>query len=258
MQLEFYKYQSTGNDFIVIDNRKNIFQKKNAATIKKLCNRRFGIGADGLILIENSKEYDFHMVYFNADGSKSFCGNGSRCAVHFARFLGIIKNKTHFLSTDGEHEATIRNNTIALKMKNVNYVENGNNFYFLNTGSPHYIVFANDVKKINVPEEGQKIRYNKRFKKNGTNVNFATLKNRTLFVRTYERGVENETLSCGTGVTATAIAASIHFSLKNKSTAIETLGGKLRVKFTQKSQQDFSDIWLIGPAQCVFKGSVEI
>jgi diaminopimelate epimerase len=259
MQVEFYKYQGTGNDFIVIDNRKEVFDKTLIQTVKKLCNPKFGIGADGLILIENLAGYDFNMIYFNADGSKSFCGNGSRCAINFAKYLGIINTETRFLSTDGEHTATISNDIISLKMHNVTGVELGENFYFLNTGSPHYIVFCEDATSINVFDEGKKIRFNERFKKDGTNVNFASLKNsNTIFVRTYERGVENETLSCGTGVTATAIAANIHFSLNINSINVETPGGNLQVSFKSINATEFSEIWLTGPAEKVFKGYIEI
>lgn len=259
MQLEFYKYQGTGNDFVIIDNRKGVFNKDSIQTVKKLCNPKFGIGADGLILIENIEGFDFNMIYFNADGSKSFCGNGSRCAIHFANYLGIIDAETHFLSTDGEHTASINGNAISLKMHNVTEVEIGDNYYYLNTGSPHYIVFCEDATSINVFDEGKKIRYNERFKKDGTNVNFASLKNTdTIFVRTYERGVENETLSCGTGVTATAIAADIHFSLNLNSINVETPGGNLRVSFKNTEATKYSEIWLTGPAEKVFKGIIEI
>ena len=255
MSLTFYKYQGTGNDFVMIDNRKCIFDKANVKLIKQLCDRKFGIGADGLILIENTDGIDFNMIYFNADGSQSFCGNGSRCAVSFASYLGIIGNKAQFLSTDGEHEAWInQDGEVSLKMHDVESIEKDENFYFINTGSPHYIVSKNDVNEVDVYYEGQKIRYNERFILEGTNVNFVNYKTDSIDIRTYERGVEDETLSCGTGVTASALS----WADKNKSSAgkieVHTKGGILQVAYKRDDFGGFHDIWLIGPAKMVFKG----
>ena len=256
MNIEFHKYHGTGNDFVLIDNRDLSFPKNNSSFIKKMCHRRFGIGADGLILLQNNKGFDFEMVYFNADGKPgSMCGNGGRCTVAFAHSLGLIKNKTKFIAVDGIHEAVIQKEIISLKMANVKGIEKIGNSFFVNTGSPHYVKFADDVEKIDIVKEGKKIRYNARFQKEGTNVNFVELKSNTLHIRTYERGVEDETLSCGTGVTASAlVAAFVSSNLKTKQFLISTPGGKLKVSFSQKSPIEFTDVWLHGPAIAVYKG----
>lgn len=258
MKLEFYKYQGTGNDFVMIDNRNNVFDKSNIKTIQKLCDRRFGIGADGLILIENLEDLDFNMIYFNADGSQSFCGNGSRCAVAFAKHIGIIEKQAMFLSTDGEHEAWINDKgEVSLKMHDVSTIEKGEEHYFINTGSPHYIVEVDDVATTNVKEAGAAIRYNERFKADGTNVNFVNYSDNELSIRTYERGVEDETLSCGTGVTAAALSLADKNKLSAGVIAINAAGGNLKVGF-KRNGNVFSDIWLIGPATFVFKGNIEL
>lgn len=254
--MHFYKYQGTGNDFVMIDNRNAVFDKKNIALVQQLCNRKFGIGADGLILIENHKELDFEMIYFNADGTKSFCGNGSRCAVAFAKFLGIIETQAYFLSTDGEHEAWInKNGEVSLKMHDVESLEKGTDYYYINTGSPHYIVQKEHIDQLNVKEEGARIRYNERFKKEGTNVNFVHFKNNKITLRTYERGVEDETLSCGTGVTAVALSIAEQQQLGATKLTVHTQGGMLHVAFKREANK-FFDIWLIGPAKMVFKGEL--
>ncbi|MBA3706020.1 MAG: diaminopimelate epimerase [Bacteroidetes bacterium] len=260
MQINFYKYQGTGNDFIIIDNRELKFNRGDNAFVARLCDRRFGIGADGLMLLQTKKGYDFEMVYYNSDGNESsMCGNGGRCISEFARTLGLVKDKVHFIAIDGEHESVVKPSFISLKMKDVKNVELNADFAYLNTGSPHYVAFVNNVEQYPVFTEGKKIRNNVRFKAEGTNVNFIEKKYNELFVRTYERGVENETYSCGTGVTAAALVAS----LKNVSTAqdycdIKTLGGNLKVKFNKHSDNSFSDVWLEGPATFVFKGEVNI
>ena len=256
--ISFYKYQGTGNDFIIIDNRNSVFDRANNALVEKLCHRRFGIGADGLMLLQNKSGYDFEMVYYNSDGKEgSMCGNGGRCIVEFARTLGLAKEKTIFYAPDGSHEAIVKPSFVSLKMNDVNGIEHNEEFCFLNTGSPHYVKFVQDINNYNVFDEGRKIRYNERFKAQGTNVNFVEKTGNELFVRTYERGVENETYSCGTGVTAAALVAAI----KNKSTAadyceIKTPGGNLKVKFKQQSTNSFTDVWLEGPAEFVFKGEI--
>ena len=261
MQLAFLKYQGTGNDFIIIDNREMKFNRADNALVAKLCNRRFGIGADGLMLLQSKIGYDFEMVYYNSDGNESsMCGNGGRCIVEYARSLGLVKTKANFLASDGEHEALINHPFyISLKMNNVSKVEMSGQFSYLNTGSPHYVAFVSNVKNYNVFEEGRKIRNNERFKENGTNVNFIEKELNDLFVRTYERGVEDETYSCGTGVTAAALVAS----LKNVSTAtdycdVKTLGGNLKVKFKKHDDNSFTDIWLEGPATFVYKGEITV
>jgi len=258
MQIQFYKYQGTGNDFVMIDNRNNVFDKSNIKAVQQLCDRRFGVGADGLILIENLEDLDFNMIYFNADGTQSFCGNGSRCAVAFAKHLGIIEKQAMFLSTDGEHEAWINDaGEVSLKMHDVENIEKGEGYYFINTGSPHYIVQVDDVATINVKEEGAAIRYNDRFKAEGTNVNFVKFTDNELSIRTYERGVEDETLSCGTGVTAAALSLVDKNKLTSGVIYVNAVGGNLKVGF-KRNGNVFSDIWLIGPATFVFKGNIEI
>ncbi|TXB66102.1 diaminopimelate epimerase [Vicingus serpentipes] len=258
MKIPFFKYQGTGNDFVMIDNRINLFDKTNISAIQHLCDRRFGIGSDGLILIENLPDFDFNMVFFNPDGSQSFCGNGSRCAVAFAKFLGIIDNQAYFNSTDGEHEAWVSaNGDISLKMHDVKLIEKGDGYYFINTGSPHYIKEETNLKELDVVSEGREIRYNDRFKEEGTNVNFVKYNQESLDIRTYERGVEGETLSCGTGVTAAALSWADKFKLSAGKVDVNAQGGKLSVGF-KRNENGFNDIWLIGPAQYVFKGEIEV
>lgn len=225
-----------------------------------LCDRRFGIGADGLMLLQTKNGYDFEMVYYNSDGNESsMCGNGGRCIVEFARTLGLVKEHAHFIATDGEHEAVVKPGFISLKMKDVNEIEQHSDFSFLNTGSPHYVAFVDNLESYNVFEEGKKIRNNARFKAEGTNVNFIEKMNTDLFVRTYERGVEGETYSCGTGVTAAALIAAIkNVATEQNFCDIKTLGGNLKVKFTKHPDNSFTDVWLEGPATFVFKGEIEI
>lgn len=260
MKLNFYKYHGTGNDFILVDNRKQVFNPSRLDLVKKLCDRKFGIGSDGMMLLQNKEGYDFEMMFFNPDGSKSLCGNGSRCIVAFAQSLGIIRNKARFVTFDGEHEAVILpGGEISLKMNDVGSVENGNGFYFLNTGSPHYCTLVNDIRHFDVFNEGRKIRCSERFRREGTNVNFLEKSGDAVFVRTYERGVENETLSCGTGVTAAGLVASLAgIASGAEHCNIKTLGGDLKVKFNKGPSSSFSDIRLEGPAVFVFKGEIEI
>ena len=258
MDLQFYKYQGTGNDFVMIDDRQNKFDESNHKLIAFLCDRKFGIGADGLILIRNHNDYDFEMVYFNADGHEgSMCGNGGRAIVRFAHDLGMIGNETKFIAVDGEHLASVTTNNISLKMMNVTTIEEAKNFYFMDTGSPHYVEFLDeDLNQTDVYNKGKSIRYNERFKEVGTNINFVEKTSATsLYVRTYERGVENETLSCGTGVTACALASS--FKGMKSPVSIKTLGGDLSISF-EKKNEGFENIFLIGPAQKVFKGKIKI
>lgn len=260
MELPFFKYQGTGNDFVMIDNRQHILSKNDTKIIKRLCDRKFGIGADGLILLQNSdqKNEDFKMVYFNADGNEaSMCGNGGRCIVAFANFLGIIDGKTSFSAIDGFHEAVFENGLVSLKMMNVEEINIYENHIFLNTGSPHHIIFKDNIANTDVKIEGAAIRFSEAYKNmGGTNVNFVEKLNDTTFkVRTYERGVENETLSCGTGVTAVALAAFLSEKTNKNSVHIETMGGELKVAF-KKENNGFKNIWLTGPAKQVFKGTI--
>ncbi|MFN5628847.1 MAG: diaminopimelate epimerase [Bacteroidota bacterium] len=260
MNITFCKYQGTGNDFIMIDNRANFFDIKNYSLVKNLCNRRFGIGADGLILLENHSTSDFFMRYYNSDGYEgSMCGNGGRCAIEFAHELNIIKEKTEFFATDGLHKGKINSkNMISLLMQNVNEIIKKGNDYELNTGSPHYVVFTKNLNTINVVEEGRKIRYNSTYTTNGINVNFVEIINGNVFVRTYERGVEEETLSCGTGVTAVALVCSQQKLVSNNiPLQINTKGGLLEVSF-KKEEEKYNNIWLTGPAQKTFEGSFNL
>ena len=266
--LHFSKYEGTGNDFIIIDNRNKIFDSsgKSVSLIRKLCNRRFGIGADGLLLLNSSDKYNYSMEYFNADGKLgSMCGNGGRCLAAFAKRLGIINAEAKFDAIDGIHFAEIKmfdeknfNAIVNLKMNDVKNIERGSDYYFLNTGSPHYIKFVNDPAIIEVIAEGQKIRNSERFRTEGTNVNFISFKNDSIYIRTYERGVEDETLSCGTGAVASAIAVADKGLLNQSSNAnLITKGGKLIVSF-QKTNHGFENVFLEGPATFVFDGEIEI
>ncbi len=260
--MKFNKYQGAGNDFVMIDNRDLKLSKTQNELIEKLCNRRFGIGGDGLIFIQNHPDYDFEMIYFNSDGFEgSMCGNGGRCAVAFAKRLGIIKTKTRFLAVDGEHEAIIeKDNWVELKMGDVTKVEINKNDFYLSTGSPHYVEYVENIETLDVFEEGQNIRYNERFKAVGTNVNFVEVESKdTLKVATYERGVENETLACGTGVTACALTYWIKNKDKNNAFTdikIKAKGGDLSVRFNAVNEQNFQNIWLCGGADFVFEGRI--
>ncbi|MEX2595004.1 MAG: diaminopimelate epimerase [Anditalea sp.] len=257
MEITFYKYQGTGNDFIMIDDREERFDDNNLNAIAKLCNRKFGIGADGLILIREKAGYDFEMVYFNADGTQSMCGNGARCAVAFLKFLGITMDKCGFLAIDGPHEAKYKEGQVELGMSPVENIFTEGPDYFVNTGSPHHVRLVEDVKAYPVVDTGSQIRYSDIYKPNGVNVNFITeLSEDEIYVRTYERGVENETLSCGTGVTACALVYGKLNGIDRVN--IQTPGGKLAVRFTANTDGSFSDILLIGPAEQVFSGVINI
>lgn len=258
MKTTFYKYQGTGNDFILIDDR-NLSFPASQELIESLCHRRFGIGADGLILLQNAEGFDFRMVYFNADGREgSMCGNGGRCVVRFAHDLGIFDSETSFIAVDGPHEATATTDLIRLKMSPVKEVELNGEFDFMNTGSPHYVTYVDDIEGTDVVGIGKAIRYGSVYgPKGGTNVNFIQeLGDRHLSVRTYERGVEDETYSCGTGVTACALSANARKNW-DSPIAIETLGGSLEVSFQPMSNGGYEHIYLTGPAKRVFEGTVE-
>lgn len=235
----------------MLDDRENVFGTDNIDLVTRMCSRRFGIGADGLILIKGHETLDFHMVYFNADGSQSFCGNGSRCAVVFAKFLGMIDSSCKFLSTDGEHEAEIIGELVRLKMNDVSSVEVGDNHFFVNTGSPHWIEVKEEIDNVDAYNEARKIRYNERFDAEGTNVNYMEFVNGGIRIRTYERGVEDITLACGTGVTACALVASETLA---SPVSVKADGGDLSVAFEGNMDTGFTEIWLTGPAEYVFKG----
>ncbi len=260
MLLHFSKYQGAGNDFIIIDNRTSSISL-STQKIEKLCNRNFGIGADGLMFLELSEQANFKMIYFNADGKEStMCGNGGRCIVAFANRLNIINHKTKFIAIDGIHHAEIlANNKVRLQMQNVETIKQINeNTYILNTGSPHYVMFYQGINQLNVLEEGRKIRNTEPYKASGINVNFIEkIDADKLQIRTYERGVENETLACGTGVTAAAIALAEAEGKKSGNIFVEAKGGNLEVEFN-KEGNIYQNIWLTGLAEFVFEGKIEI
>lgn len=260
MLLTFYKYQGTGNDFIMVDNRLDSFPKENTQLIEQLCDRRFGIGADGLILLENHTTYHFKMVYFNSDGNESsMCGNGGRCLVAFAKQLGIIEATAEFEAVDGYHYAKIiGDDLVSLQMKDVDRIAVHQDYSFLNTGSPHHVQLVSNLKNLDVKTEGAKIRYSDLYGKAGSNINFVhQLENDIFAVRTYERGVEDETLSCGTGATAVAIAMHHVGKTKSNSIDLQVEGGKLSVQFKENNGV-YSDVFLVGPATFVFEGTIDL
>jgi len=261
LKIKFYKYQGAGNDFILIDNRGNIVDHHNPGLISRLCDRRFGIGGDGAMFLQNKEGYDFEMVYYNADGQpSSMCGNGGRCIVAFAKYLRIIDSETDFLAVDGPHHAKISatGDWVSLQMIDVDQIERDGEAYVLDTGSPHYIELATELKDKDVYQEGSAIRNNATYKAKGINVNFVEPSNSGYFVRTFERGVEDETYACGTGVTAVALAMAEHNHQTGKlNTPIKVLGGDLNIRFDYDGQK-FSHIFLEGPAVMVFEGEVEV
>jgi diaminopimelate epimerase len=270
LKISFYKYQGAGNDFILIDDRDLFFPASNNQLVAQLCDRRFGIGADGLILLQPHAEVAFYMKYYNADGNESsLCGNGGRCIAAFAAQLGVATDSTKFIAIDGMHDAIINpeeNNTrqVKLKMHNVKHAEKRDQHTFvLNTGSPHYVHFTPaTLPEIDLVPEAKKIRYNDEFAATGINVNYAHITDETaISIRTYERGVEDETLSCGTGVTAAALSLALYKKLPSGHyiISVKAMGGDLRVSYDFDSNDaTFSNVWLHGPATFVFKGTVEV
>ncbi len=260
MQIQFYKYHGTGNDFVILDNRENKYDNINQQQIEKICHRRFGIGADGLMMLNLKPGYDFEMIYYNADGkTSSMCGNGGRCLIRFAYDRGIRKYSYKFIAIDGEHEAEIDNhNLIRLKMQDVKTVEEHSGYAVLNTGSPHYVKYSNNVAETDVVTTGRAIRNSNHYAKEGINVNFVeSTGNDSIYVRTYERGVEDETYSCGTGVTAASLM-SAHNDRGFNRVEVKTPGGHLSVEFNKLSEHEFDNIWLCGPATFVYKGEIEL
>lgn len=260
MELTFWKYHGAGNDFVMVDNRDNSFVKKDAETIKRLCDRNFGIGSDGLISLENDKEGDFEMVFYNASGYEfTLCGNGSRCIVAFARYLGVVGNTCKFRACDGMHNAEIfDDDTVAIQIRDVEEVKVGDGFAYANTGSRHHVELVNDLKSLDVLTEGRKIRDRYGVENGGSSANFAEKVNEDTFnVRTYEQGADYETLACGTGVTAVAICMNATGSTTAKEVNLNVKGGKLKVSFDVVNGK-YTNIHLKGPAQMVFKGTVEI
>lgn len=254
----FNKYQGAGNDFVIIDHRRSLIDPSDYVLINRLCDRRFGIGADGLILISELKGYDYEMKYFNSDGKLgSMCGNGGRCTAHFALKYNIAGKNQRFMAFDGQHEAEVNNDIVKLQMADVTSHKIVNDNYFINTGSPHYILFRDDVDTMNVYEEGKKLRWSEIFAPEGTNVNFIQVTDKGLKIRTFERGVEDETLACGTGVTASAIAAVLKGHFGTSSVNVSARGGNLNVEFKIDNEK-ITNIWLTGPATFVFEGNIEI
>jgi len=255
--IKFYKYQGTGNDFILIDNRDSSFRSAKIPFVQQWCDRRFGIGSDGMIFLENANDADFYMDFYNPDGSRSFCGNGSRCAVSFAKGLGMISGSTvSFEAIDGIHCAEISEDTVRVQMKDVESVEVIGADFFINTGSPHYICYDEESLK-DVVEFGRKIRYSDKYKPAGTNVNLVkTISGNHIHVKTYERGVEDETFSCGTGVTACALSYAFKNNISQGTIITDVKGGTLRVKF-EKHENGYRNIWLEGPAKFVYQGIID-
>lgn len=260
MKIEFYKYQGTGNDFVILENRDNKYDNITPEQVKLICHRRFGVGADGLMLFNNHDKLHFEMIYFNADGNPStMCGNGGRCMVKFAKNQGMHRVTYRFMAVDGPHEADIdMHDIVRLKMQDVHEVEYHSGHAILNTGSPHFVKFANNVEEIDVVETGRDIRFSKPFEDLGINVNFVeTTDEDGIYVRTYERGVEDETMSCGTGVTASALL-NAHNAKGFNRVRVKTPGGFLSVEYNKIDDNHFENIWLCGPAVFVYKGEIEL
>ena len=260
MKLPFYKYQGAGNDFVLVDNRQQTIDHQNPAWIAKICDRRFGIGADGMMFLQLKAGYDFEMVYYNADGQpSSMCGNGGRCIVAFAKFLGVIDTETNFLAVDGPHYAkiTTEGNWVSLQMTDVNTIDRDGEAYVLNTGSPHYVQLCSDLASKDVYHDGYAIRNNDTYRTEGININFVEPQSQGFFVRTFERGVEDETYACGTGVTAVALAMAKHNGQSGHIvTPVKVLGGQLSIRFDYDGSK-FTNIFLEGPAERVFEGVIE-
>jgi len=261
MKIHFYKYQGTGNDFVILDNRDGAYSDLTQQQVNFICHRRFGVGADGLMLLNKKEGYDFEMIYFNADGRPgSMCGNGGRCMVKLIYHMGVHKSNYNFLAVDGAHEARLdEDGIVSLKMQNVDSIEMHHNDFILDTGSPHYVKNVPDVMHLDVVKKGKEIRYSKEFEKKGINVNFVERLSDIdkIIVRTYERGVENETWSCGTGVTAAALVC-YHNENGFNDVEVQTPGGWLNVEFDRIENNKYVNIWLCGPAEKVFEGSIII
>jgi len=259
MHVQFYKYQGTGNDFVMVDNLSGEYDGLSIQQIKFICDRKFGVGADGLIKINRSEKAEFEVDYYNSDGSKSFCGNGARCAVAFADFLGIKTSNVSFDAFDGLHDAAFNQLEVRLNMSDVKSVKQIDGDYEIYTGSPHYIRFVKNLKDYNIVDIGKSIRYNDSYKTDGINVNLAQIiDDNQLEVLTYERGVEDETFSCGTGVTAVVLAYAFERGLEKGEVAVKVKGGDLKVAFIQVEKGVFSHVQLIGPAKFVFKGAINV
>lgn len=254
--IKFYKYQGAGNDFIMIDNRERSFGGDKVRFAQKWCDRKFGIGSDGVIFVEKDDRLDFNMDFYNPDGSQSFCGNGSRCAIAFSKKLGIISKEASFKAVDGNHLAKIEGDLVHILMNDVLEISEVKEDHILNTGSPHYIKYCDSIENLDIVAIGRSIRYSPQYEKNGINVNFLEeLEEMKIRLRTYERGVENETLACGTGATAAAISFAKKNQIDTGVVKVIVQGGELEVSF-EKTNSVYSNIWLIGPVAEVFKGEI--
>ncbi len=261
MEFDFYKYQGAGNDFVFLDNFSGKYDDLTLTQIERLCDRRFGIGGDGLIKIDKSADWDFNMDYYNSDGSKSFCGNGARCSVRFVNDHLLKKDSYTFNAIDGIHKGQLLGTNISIDMHNIDEIEKiDENTFVLNTGSPHYIKFLDKVEQLDIAAFGQKIRFNDRFEMEGINVNAVQiLGDNELFIRTYERGVEDETLACGTGISAAAIAFAEKQNREGDAKIqVKAMGGKLAVTFHGQGYGSYKSIKLIGPAEFVYKGTIDV
>jgi diaminopimelate epimerase len=255
--MHFFKYQGTGNDFIILDGRNGV---PGILPVQMLCDRRFGIGADGLMVLQQHPDFDFEMVYYNSDGNlSSMCGNGGRCLAHFAHFLGIGKaGKLDFIAMDGPHHAEVNGNMVDLGMRDVlAWEQRGDHVWVLNTGSPHYVDFQQEeIASMDLWNFARAIRFNNEFQAEGINVNVVRkLGANAIEMRTYERGVEDETLSCGTGVTAAALAFQLASGYEIPTVHVNTPGGDLEVLST-RTETGFTDIILRGPAVLVYSGDI--
>ena len=259
MEVKFTKYEGTGNDFLLLNNLDGNYNGLTIEQIQKICLRRFGVGADGLIKINHSEKAAFEMDYYNADGSKSFCGNGARCAVHFAGQIGIDVKNVQFEAIDGFHLASLKGNEVTLKMLDVASIEKKENSFELNTGSPHYIELSEDISSKHVISLGRTVRFSEKYKENGINVNLLKkISTEEIAIATYERGVEDETLSCGTGATACALTWDSLSDLALKEITVKVKGGKLKVQFERDGKGGYREIYLIGPATLVYYGVIEV
>ena len=260
MKISFSKYQGTGNDFVMLDNLNGQYDSLTIPQIKLICDRRFGVGSDGLIKINSHNSSDFEVEYFNSDGSKSFCGNGARCSVAFTETLGVNVSDTLFLGIDGLHKASKNQDVISLEMGDVSEVRKIENDYIIYTGSPHYIRFIDAINDLDIVQFGKKVRYSEEFKNEGINVNLVEIVDaNNLIVNTYERGVEDETLSCGTGVTACVLAFAYQTQLIGEhKVLVKVKGGNLWVSFNQETLGEFTTIHLIGPGEFIFSGEINV
>ena len=255
ISLPFFKYQGTGNDFTMIDNRKSIFDISDTSLITRLCDRKFGIGSDGLILLTTHPRYDFEMVYFNADATRSTCGNGARCAVHLAHHLGMIAEETHFAMEGNEYVAYVEDRHVRIRMVDVSAIDTFSEGYLLDTGTRHFVRIIQDLPNYDVVGEGRTLRYDPRFQPVGANINFVEVSEQEVHMRIYEKGVENETLSSGTGVTAVALTLAHTQGLPSPVT-VHTRGGGLSVSFVRSGPASFTQVYMAGPAEMVFQGTV--